>query len=113
MVVLGGSVIETAGTVFWMIAVTKLIDQVLRESIDRSAILVLYQPLPAIQRVRAQTAVEGIVGPIAGGVAGVTLLFLIKVMHFGTMQLAVLLLGVVIAWTGVAVLIPPRVRGGS
>ena len=105
MVVLGGSVIETAGTVFWMIAVTKLIDQVIRESIDRSAILVLYQPLPAIQRVRAQTAVEGIVGPIAGGVAGVTLLFLIKVMHFGTMQLAVLLLGVVIAWTGVAVLI--------
>ena len=105
MVVLGGSVAETAGIVFWMIAVTKLIDQVLRESIDRSAVLVLYQPLPAMQRVRAQTAVEGIVGPIAGGVAGVTLLFLIKVMHFGTLQLAVLLLGVVVAWTGVTVLI--------
>ncbi len=105
VVVLGGSMIETAGTVFWVIAVTKLTDQVLRESIDHSAMLVLYQPLPAIQRVRAQTAVEGIVGPIAGGVAGVALLFLIKVLDFGTMQLALVLLGVVIAWTAVAVVI--------
>jgi AAA family ATP:ADP antiporter len=96
-----------AGLVFWCMALTKLFDQSLRDSIDRSAVLVLYQPLPGPQRVRVQTAVEGIVGPLAGGVSGLTLLFLIQVLHFQAVHLTSLLLVIVAAWIVVAA----RLRG--
>ena len=92
-----------AGFVFWLMAMTKLCDQSLRDSLDRSAVLVLYQPLPAPQRVRAQTAVEGIVGPLAGGVSGIVLLALVQGLQFGAVQLAWLLVVIVAAWITVAV----------
>jgi len=91
------------GAVFWLMAITKLCDQSLRDSLDRSAVLVLYQPLPAPQRVRAQTAVEGIVGPLAGGVSGIVLLVLVQGLRFGAVQLAWLLVVIVAAWITVAV----------
>ncbi len=87
---------------FWVMTLTKLFDQSLRDSLDRTAMLVLYQPLPGIQRVRAQTAVEGIVGPVAGGISGVTLLFLVRGLGFQPVHLAMLLLFVVAAWITVA-----------
>ncbi len=92
-----------AGLLFWLMTLTKLADQSLRDSLDRSAVLVLYQPLPAAQRVRAQTAVEGIVGPLAGGVSGVVLLVLIQVLRFQVVQLSWLLVVIVAAWIAVAI----------
>jgi HEAT repeat protein len=55
--------------------------------------------------VRAQTAVEGILGPFAGGVAGLALLLLLKVLSFEAVHLAGLLLLVVAAWATVASLL--------
>ncbi|HEU0091794.1 MAG TPA: cyclic nucleotide-binding domain-containing protein [Vicinamibacteria bacterium] len=92
-----------AGLLFWLMSLTKLCDQSLRDSLDRSAVLVLYQPLPPPQRVRAQTAVEGIVGPLAGGVSGIVLLVLIQVLRFQAVQLSWLLVLIVAAWVAVAV----------
>jgi len=96
-----------AGVIFWMMSITKLCDQSLRDSLDRSAVLVLYQPLPAPQRIRAQTAVEGIVGPLAGGLSGVVLLVLVQGLRVGAVQLAWLLVAIVAAWVTVAL----RLRG--
>ena len=92
-----------AGLVFWLMSLTKLCDQSLRDSLDRSAVLVLYQPLPPPQRVRAQTAVEGIVGPLAGGVSGAVLLVLIQGLRFQAVQLSWLLLFVVAGWVALAI----------
>ena len=71
-----------------------LADQALRESVDKNAILVLYQPLSSRQRVAAQTAVEGIVGPLAGGLAGLALVLLFQVLHLDPVQLA----AIMVAW---------------
>lgn len=105
LVALSGAMSEAAVVVFGLMAMTKLFDQALRESVDRSAVLVLYQPLPTGQRVRAQTAVEGIVGPVAGGLAGLTLLLLIKLLRFGPTHLATVLLLIVAGWMAIALLI--------
>jgi hypothetical protein len=99
----GSGLGQPLALVFWAIAASRLFDQVLRESVDLSAVLVLYQPLAPAQRVGAQTAVEGIVGPLAGGAAGLVLLVAIRGLGFGIPQLSLLLIGVVCAWLAVAV----------
>jgi AAA family ATP:ADP antiporter len=88
---------------FGLAALTKLLSVVLMESIDQSALMILYQPLPADQRLRTQTAVEGIVYSIAVGVAGLTLSLLNKLFAFQAFQLAYVLLFILAAWILVAI----------
>lgn len=102
-VAVGGLAAASVPALFWAMALTKLADLSLRESLDRSAVLVLYQPLPPGRRLRAQTAVEGIVGPLAGGLAGLVLIGLIKGLQFDPVHLSIVLVAVVSAWIGVAV----------
>jgi HEAT repeat protein len=97
----GGGLGAGAAVLFGLMSATKLADHVLRDSVDRSAVLLLYQPLPEAARVRAQTAVEGIVGPLAGGAAGLILLGLVGGLGFGPVQLCALLLTIVAGWVAV------------
>ncbi len=62
--------------VFWSLSGLKFFDRAFRLSIDRQAVLLLFQPLPAAIRARAQTLAEGAVGPLATGLAGAVLLLL-------------------------------------
>lgn len=101
-VVGAGALAAPALALFMLLALTKLLDQALRDSVDRSAVLLLYQPLPGAARVRAQTAVEGIAGPLAGGAAGLSLLALVGGLGFGAVELCALLLLLVIGWSAVA-----------
>ncbi|MCL4821303.1 MAG: cyclic nucleotide-binding domain-containing protein [Vicinamibacteria bacterium] len=101
-VVGAGALAAPTALLFALLALTKLVDQSLRDSIDRSAVLLLYQPLPGAARVRAQTAVEGIVGPLAGGVAGIALLALVGGLGFGAVELCALLGLLVLGWVVVA-----------
>jgi ATP:ADP antiporter, AAA family len=62
--------------IFLLAAATKLIDLVCGRAITAPVFPVLYQVLPQERRVAVQVSLEGIVGPIAGGVVGGLLLLL-------------------------------------
>ncbi|GAB4446104.1 MAG: hypothetical protein OHK0015_49090 [Chloroflexi bacterium OHK40] len=60
--------------VFWLVALTKLLSEVLKDAVDQPVSLIMYQPLAPGQRMRAQTLIESVVEPLAAGVAGLLLL---------------------------------------
>ena len=103
LVALGGAMGGAAMIVAGLMALTRMLDQVLRDSFERNTLLVLYQPLPMRERLRTQTAVEGIVGPVAGGIAGLLLLVLMKGLGTPVAPLLALLLVLVTLWMAIAV----------
>ncbi|HZQ09119.1 MAG TPA: Npt1/Npt2 family nucleotide transporter [Anaerolineae bacterium] len=98
-----GTLTEAALLLFGLAAFNKIIDVALGFTLDLSARTILYQPLPAAQRVRAQTVADGIVQPIAIGVAGLLLLFFNTLLAFHAVQLAYLFLIIGAAWIGAVV----------
>ena len=75
-VVLGGHVFGNGELVFWLVVGGKVIDQSLRYTLDKTSSVTLFQPLPANKRNGLQAAMEGMVEPLSGGVAGVILYLL-------------------------------------
>ncbi|CAN5874916.1 hypothetical protein BH10CHL1_BH10CHL1_38210 [soil metagenome] len=94
-------------------AIMNLTRQALDES-DNTAANLLYQPLPAALRTRAQTTVDGIIYPSAGGLAGLFLLWLTSILHFNAVQLAYMLLPILACWAITTLLLgsayPKRVQ---
>ncbi len=95
------------GTVvfFWGIALLRLFTMVFCESIDISALNVVYQPLPTAQRVQTQAMVEGIVYSIAIGLAGLGLWVSTTLLGLTSGQLVYVLLLVLLAWVAVGFLL--------
>ncbi|MGQ4807653.1 hypothetical protein NKDENANG_01008 [Candidatus Entotheonellaceae bacterium PAL068K] len=81
----------TISLLFWLVAVMKLGDEVLWNSIYDSSLLILYQPLQAEQRRTTQIAVQSIFGPLTIGVSGVTLLLLGATETFTSVHLTLIL----------------------
>ncbi|MDQ4075412.1 MAG: HEAT repeat domain-containing protein [Chloroflexota bacterium] len=100
-----GSTGGSSFVLFFSIVVTRLLNGVLYVSIDTPSLNILYQPLSAGERVRVQTATEGILYPVAVGSAGFLLLILISALSFGTVQLAYVAFGLLVARVLVAVLL--------
>jgi AAA family ATP:ADP antiporter len=90
-------------TIFLLATLTKLFDQMFRYSTDRSALLVLYQPLPARQEIRAQTFIESVIEPVTGGLTGVVLLVLVNRPGFDAVQLYYAVLGILVVWIGATI----------
>jgi ATP/ADP translocase len=90
---------------FWLIAVSKSLNVALGFSIAQSGQIMLYQPLAAESRGRIQTFAEGIIQPIAIGVAAVLLLLFNTVLGFHAIQLSYLFLIIGAIWLVVIVLI--------
>jgi AAA family ATP:ADP antiporter len=88
---------------FWLVAMTKLLSVVFVESVDVSALNVLYQPLPATLRLRVQTAVEGLAYPVSIGLAGLVLSLLTTFFAFGAIQLVYVLLFILTVWIVLAI----------
>lgn len=84
--------------VFGALALSKFFDRVLRLSIDRSSVLLLFQPFASRDRVRIQTFAEGIISPVGAGLAGVLLLCLDRFSPDGVTALACLMLAVAGVW---------------
>lgn len=105
---LAGTVFGTVAVFFWLVAMNRLLDRVLRKSVFKPAFLILYQPLRASQRLSAQVAVEGIVGPVASGLAGMTLLLFNLVGSFHPVYLAYVMLLVLAGWITISILIQPE-----
>jgi ATP:ADP antiporter, AAA family len=90
----------------FMLAVAgKFSNEGLGFSLDQSGFAVLYQPIEEKERVRVQTMTEGIVQPMAIGLAGGLLLLFNTILKFNAIQLAYVYLVVAAAWVFVIVLI--------
>lgn len=101
--VAGFGLVETAA-LFWIVFVMKTLDQSLRYTVDKTASVTLYQPLPAEQRMQVQTALESIIEPLVGGVCGLLLAVLLQVLGLGSHSIVVAILIVAVAW-GLLVLV--------
>ncbi len=109
---IGTVIMTTAGALgaplvllFWATVATKVWDMAVGLSVDLSARTILYQPLPAHVRVRVQTLADGVVQPLAIGLAGVALFALNALFVAGPLLPIIGLLVVVFALLVIAVLI--------
>jgi HEAT repeat protein/ATP/ADP translocase len=86
---------------FWFAVINYFTMTVLNSAIDRSAVTILYQPMPVAARTRAFAVVDGIVQPISMGVIGLGLLLLttLGVTLYGLVFALVI---AALAWVGVA-----------
>lgn len=100
-----GLVAGAVSLLFWLLVVNRLLDNALGFSIDRSALSILYQPLPADQRGQAQTVAEGMIQPLANGLAGLALFGLGALFASNTLPLIYVLFLIVAAWFVVAILV--------
>jgi HEAT repeat protein/ATP/ADP translocase len=97
-----GTVFSSAAVLFFLIVMTKLFDEVVRPTIEEPSILILYQPLPARQRIGIQIIVESIIEPIGIGIAGVLLIILTGLFNFTAVHAAYVMIGILIVWGAVA-----------
>jgi AAA family ATP:ADP antiporter len=95
------------GALFWIVFIMKTLDQSLRYTVDKTASVTLYQPLPAEQRMQVQTALESIIEPLVGGVCGLLLALLLQVIGFGSHSIVAAIVIVAVAW-GLLVLVQDR-----
>ncbi|NJN84402.1 MAG: hypothetical protein HC802_20410, partial [Caldilineaceae bacterium] len=87
---------------FGLAATAKLLDYSLRDSVNRSSLQTLYQPFSAARRAHTIATMDGVVEPLAAGLAGLTLLMLDNYFGLAPTQLALPALVVVIGWLWVA-----------
>jgi|GEM_PF-3397838 len=88
-----------SAALFWIVFIMKIMDQSIRYTVDKTASVSLYQPLPANERMQVQTGLEGIIEPLIGGVSGLLLAFLLQVLGFGAHSVVIAILVVAVAWS--------------
>ncbi len=93
---------EMVSMLFWLVAAGKFTNEGLGFSLDQTSSNVLYQPIMERIRARTQTFTEGIVQPVAIGIAGGLLLLLNTALKFNAIQLAYTYLIASAAWIAVA-----------
>lgn len=101
--VIPGSLWGVIPFLFWPAVVTKLLDYTL-DTVDRSSLSILYQPLAADVRLHVQTLTEGVLRTATVIAAGSLLLLLSRMPGFTVVQLGYGLLAVLAAWLVVAIL---------
>jgi HEAT repeat protein len=89
---------------FWLSVAAKFTNEGLGFSLDQTSTNVLYQPIQRI-RTRAQAFTEGIVQPLAIGLAGGLLLLFNTILKFNVIQLTYIYLAAAAAWIAVAVML--------
>jgi len=96
--------VGSSGLLIWGTLASALVlkgsDQVLRYSMDKSAVELLYLPLPHSVKLRAKWFIDTVIWRLGDGLAGVTVLILATYLHVGARHIswaALLLVGV---WFG-------------
>jgi ATP/ADP translocase/HEAT repeat protein len=99
-----GTLLGITPLLFWL-GVAANVSRVVLDATDQAAVNILYQPLPADVRTRAQTMVNGIFYPISIGLAGVLLLLFRRVLHFDVVQSTYVLFLIAVGWLSAAILL--------
>ena len=82
LLAIDGSLGRSTTIVFLLAVLAKLINVAFGLSLPQTAYILVYLPLPDRLRVRGQATAEGIFQPIAGGLAGMSLLLLTSRFNF-------------------------------
>jgi ATP/ADP translocase/HEAT repeat protein len=90
---------------FIAVSFTKGAENGFRYSIYDATMQVLYTPVPTHVRGRAKTFIDGIVKPMAGGLAGAAMVLLVGPLKLPLKALAVVSFVLVLAWIGLVLLI--------
>jgi AAA family ATP:ADP antiporter len=94
--------VGSAGLLIWGTLASALVlkgsDQVLRYSLDKSAVELLYLPLPHAVKLRAKWFIDTVIWRLGDGLAGVTVLILATYLHVGARHLSWAALLLVGAW---------------
>ncbi|MBX0331516.1 cyclic nucleotide-binding domain-containing protein, partial [Oscillochloris sp. ZM17-4] len=99
LLLIGGAAAGGAALAFWMVVAIRLIDSAGNTILSRPSLQIFYQPLPATQRIVAQSFADGVVSPLALGMVGAVGLLL---RDAGMLVLAPILLALALAWAIVA-----------
>ncbi len=83
---------------FMCVVGSKVIDQSLRYTLDKTTFVTLLQPLPGRQRLRVQAGLESMVEPLSGGVAGLLLFFMLHGLGLGAVGISGAVLLVACVW---------------
>lgn len=85
----------------WVMVASKMSDEVIRNALEYPSSIILFQPLPQPQRGVYQNTVEGIVKPLAGGLAGVVLLIYLQWQGLTAVPFLFLMLIVLGGWVAI------------
>src|SRR5690606_32772709 len=107
----GGTLGVPALVLFWLATAAKLANVAFGFSLSQTSHNVMYQALEGRARERVQTIAEGIVQPVAIGVAGGSLLLLTAVAGLGSVGLAWVLPPIAAAWVVLAARVAAAYRG--
>ncbi|MCF8369982.1 MAG: hypothetical protein K9H64_00065 [Bacteroidales bacterium] len=100
-----------ASLFFSFIAFTKMIDRVIRSAIYDPSFQILYQPLPANERLNAQGMVEGMGKGLGFALAGAVVLIFTQVVHVDLVYLNIFFLLILGVWIKVSLNMYHEYRG--
>ena len=98
LLALGGSLGWSTSFLFWTATIARTLNIAIGFSLSQAMGSLLFQPLQGSLRAAAQTISEGIVQPVAIGLAGVVLLVFNTTAHLGAVGLAYVFLVVAVPW---------------
>ncbi len=93
-----GTLLPESPWIFYVAALTKMVNLGLGFSLSQTALTLLYQPLPGIERTRVQTLAEGIYQPIAIGISGLFLLLFNTLLRIDAIGLSFIFLALAAGW---------------
>jgi HEAT repeat protein len=102
LLLLAGAWPAAATAVFWLVMTNQGLYKVLKHPIDNPSFKVLYQPLPAGERLSAQIAVETMVTPVTTGLAGLVMLVMSTAVPYDPVRFGWVLMITFAAWAVVA-----------
>lgn len=88
---------------FWLTVAGKFANEGFGFSLNQTASTLLFQPIAENDRIRVQTITEGIIQPLAIGLAGGLLLLFNTILKFNAIQLSYIYLLAGAAWTGICI----------
>ncbi len=98
LLAVAGTLGWSAAALFWIATAAKTLNVALGFSISQATGGLLFQPLLGTQRSSTQTVAEGIIQPMAFGVAGIILLVSDTALHFSVVGLSCMFLVVAAFW---------------
>lgn len=107
----GSALLPGAEIVFWLVAATKLADDVTVVAMTNTSVRIMYQPLPKEERTLAQSVVESLISPFSMGIAGAMLLVFAALGDLTPMQAIYLLLAIWVGWLGTAIFLGRQYYG--